>query len=78
MMALDGAPDSLFETIERNGFVMTGVNHQIEVELDGESYYVDVHHSRDYVRRTWGQYFEILDIIDAVAANQDLVVMRRR
>lgn len=38
----------------------------------------DILHSPSYILSHWGKYFEILDIIEAIAGNQDVVVMRRR
>jgi SAM-dependent methyltransferase len=38
--------------------------------------YRATYHSREYVRRVWGQYFEILDVVPAVNAFvQDFIVM---
>lgn len=38
----------------------------------------DVLHSPDYIVSHWGRYFDVLDIIEAMAGNQDVVVLRRR
>lgn len=38
----------------------------------------DVLHSPDYILSHWGRYFDVLDIIEAMAGNQDVVVLRRR
>jgi len=38
----------------------------------------DVLHSPDYIISHWGRYFDVLDIIEAMAGNQDVVVLRRR
>jgi 2-polyprenyl-3-methyl-5-hydroxy-6-metoxy-1,4-benzoquinol methylase len=71
-------PASVFRDVEKNGFVITGKNSQLDKVIDDRNYYVDVIHSRDYIHQHWGLFFEVLDIVDALAANQDLVVMRRR
>lgn len=42
------------------------------------NYCRDVLHSPDYIFTHWGQYFDVLDIIEAMAGNQDVVVLRRR
>jgi 2-polyprenyl-3-methyl-5-hydroxy-6-metoxy-1,4-benzoquinol methylase len=41
-------------------------------------YYRTTYHHRDYIRRVWSHYFDILDIMPAVIGNlQDLVVLRK-
>ena len=36
-------------------------------------------HSREYIDRTWGEHFEVLDVVQrAIAGFQDVVVARRR
>ncbi|GBG01558.1 hypothetical protein AZSI13_08850 [Azospira sp. I13] len=45
---------------------------------DAEMYPRDILHSPSYILSHWGKYFEVLDIIEAIAGNQDVVVMRRR
>ena len=35
-------------------------------------------HSRPYIVKHWGEYFEVLAIVDAIAGLQDFVVLRRR
>jgi SAM-dependent methyltransferase len=78
LMALNKTPSHTIRSVAEHGIAVTGANPQIEIDLDGEPYYVDVFHSREYIRDVWSEYFDILDILDAVAANQDLVVMQRR
>lgn len=41
-------------------------------------YNVDVFHHGDYVRREWGRFFEVKEIIPAGSLAQDLVVMQKR
>jgi SAM-dependent methyltransferase len=38
----------------------------------------DVLHAPDYILAHWGRYFDVLDIIEAMAGHQDVVVLRRR
>jgi SAM-dependent methyltransferase len=76
-MALYRAGPEYFAKIETEGFVNFAPNAQLDGVVQG-GYYRDVVQSRDYVFLQWGKYFEIVDIVDALAANQDLVVMRRR
>lgn len=49
-----------------------------ELATEAAMYPRDVLHSPNYILAHWGKYFEILDIIEAIAGNQDVVVMRRR
>lgn len=76
--AFNHVPESVGDMLRRTGFVVTGDNNQIDCTYGDSQYYVDVIHSQDYIRRVWGTVFEVVDIIDAVAANQDLVILRRR
>jgi hypothetical protein len=64
--------------VEHDGFVVKGVNPSINALLGERSYYLDVMLSRDYIHREWGREFEVVEFVDAMAANQDLVVMRAR
>ncbi|SIR93597.1 hypothetical protein SAMN05878276_1001 [Aquipseudomonas alcaligenes] len=34
--------------------------------------------SHDYVMTKWDEYFEVIDIVEAIAGGQDLVIMRKR
>jgi ubiquinone/menaquinone biosynthesis C-methylase UbiE len=43
---------------------------------DPESYYRLTSHARDYVRRVWGEHFEVLDVVPAAMVNQDYVILR--
>jgi len=67
---------SLLRQVEEEGFVVGGRNDQLDGVIRDSDYYLNVYQSRDYIRSEWGRYFTILDIVDAIAANQDLVVMR--
>ena len=62
--------------IEQEGFVVAGRNSELDEVVADPNYYLSVLHSRDYLYRTWGKYFTIIDIVNALAANQDLVVMK--
>ncbi len=52
-------------------------NPLYDAELGEPDYYKDVFHTREYVRREWGKYFDILAMLPCYVAHQDLVVMRR-
>jgi hypothetical protein len=53
-----------------------------DAALDGvindPEYYRAAIHSRRYIVDRWSKYFEVIAIVDAIAALQDFVVMRRR
>src|SRR5437773_7639311 len=66
----------LLREIEEKGFVVAGRNSEIDEIVTDPNYYPSVLQSRDYLFRNWGEYFTIIDIVNALAANQDLVVMK--
>ncbi|SDT93820.1 Methyltransferase domain-containing protein [Pseudomonas pohangensis] len=86
LLSIQGmAQSALYRTpIERclavrsEGILYVGNNSQLDQVIDAPDYYVDVIHSHDYVMTKWGNYFDVLEIVEAIAGNQDLVVMRRR
>ena len=57
---------------------MTSLNRQIRDFIDEPDYYVDVSHSDAYVRRVWGEYFEVVDTVPGMTATHDLAVLRKR
>ena len=72
------ALDTYLATVARDGFVVTSVNDQIRNFIDEPDYYVNVAHSDDYVRRVWGEYFDIVDTVPGITATHDLAVLRKR
>lgn len=71
--------DAAGQRIAHNhGVHVAGPNPQLAGMLPESDYYQDVRHTHDYVLNTWGAYFDILDIVPALACQQDAVVMRRR
>lgn len=77
-MALYRTPASQKLEAHRKGFHDIGGNVQLDAVIDDLTYYRDVLHSPDYILSHWGQYFDVLDIIEGIAGNQDVVVLRRR
>jgi SAM-dependent methyltransferase len=81
-LALNDLPQSyvqwLNDKIGTDGFVITAENQQIDEVVGDKSYYVDVFHSHEYIRKHWGRYFDIVDIIPTFLYTHDLVVMRKR
>jgi len=70
--------DAYLDAVARDGFVVTSVNRQIRDFIDEPGYYVDVSHSDAYVRRVWGEYFDVIDTIAGMTATHDLAVLRKR
>src|SRR6266850_1795777 len=69
-------PDpGLLRKVEEEGFLVTGPNSDLDDVMPGHTY-VSVLHSRDYLRANWERYFTITDIVDAIAANDDLIVLK--
>jgi ubiquinone/menaquinone biosynthesis C-methylase UbiE len=62
----------------RTAFVeKAGIAEMADPTLGGEFHtYRHTAHSRNYIRKEWGKYFEILDVIPAAMVNQDYVVLR--
>jgi SAM-dependent methyltransferase len=71
-----------FLALEKNGFYVYGRCSDLDEvmpEMKESEYYKNVFHSRRYIYEHWSRYFEIVDVMDAViAGHQDLVIMRRR
>ncbi len=44
----------------------------------GKAYNTNVIHSTEYLKTTWGRFFEILDFHVAGANYQDVIVLRKR
>jgi len=77
-MALYRAPTEYFSIIERQGLYEAGNNPQLDGMIGEADYYKNVYHSRDYIYSEWGHFFDVIDIVDAMASNQDLIVLYRR
>jgi SAM-dependent methyltransferase len=66
------------DRVAREGFVVSGLNTQLDGHAEHGGEYVNVYHSADYVRRTWGRYFDVAHILPGYILHHDLVVLRRR
>ncbi|MGC2412254.1 MAG: class I SAM-dependent methyltransferase [Stellaceae bacterium] len=76
--AMQRLPADFRRRILKDHFVVKGENRDVSAVISDQEYYRDVYHSRDYIFAKWSTYFEVIDIIDALAASQDTVVLRRR
>ncbi len=77
-MSLYRAPPEMALAAHEKGILDNGANAQLTDVLADQTYYRDVMHSRDYILTHWAKWFDVLDIIEGMAGNQDLVLLRRR
>jgi SAM-dependent methyltransferase len=75
LYAAAGAADDAKAELKQNGFY-----YQKSTGTAGlPDFYQTAYHSEDYIRRRWGEFFEILAIIPKGAANhQDMVMCRSK
>lgn len=76
--AFMGLSTTAFMEKERLGFIDARRDASLDGHVDDPAYYRTVWHSRAYVREQWGKYFDVLAIVDGIAALQDFVVLQRR
>ena len=77
-LALNLAPPSLPLAIHRAGFYEKGPNPQLDGMISDPDYYRDVLYSHDYIFAQWQSLFDVLDIVEGIAGNQDIVILHRR
>ena len=65
------------DDVRRAGIVVSGVNTQLDGHAEHAGEYVNVYHSADYVRRTWGRYFDVEHVLPGYILHHDLVVLRK-
>ena len=75
-LALARAPGSIIRAIEQKGFLISDRNPDLDEVLPNQSFYVSGLHSRAYVRAMLEQYFSVVDVVDAIIANDDLFVLK--
>lgn len=66
------------QDVQRAGILVSGTNTQLDGHAEHAGEYVNVYHSAEYVRRTWGQFFDVLHILPGYILHHDLVVLRKR
>ena len=76
--AYNGLPHQLFRMIEEKGFVDLAHDPSLDTVINDSDYYRSALHSRRYIVKEWSRYFQVVSIVDAIAAPQDFVVLRRR
>jgi len=77
-LAFYNSPGTFLLDAYRQGFMFYGQNGQLDTVLDDKTYYKNVIQSHDYVFARWSEYFDVVEIVEGMAGNQDLVVMLRR
>jgi len=77
-MALYRRPAELRRETHTKGIVDGGANTQLGDVISDTAYYRNVMHSPDYIMTAWSAWFDVLDIVEGIAGNQDLVLLRRR
>ena len=65
------------DEVLRAGILVSGANTQLDGHADHAGEYVNVYHSADYVRRTWGRFFTVLHILPGYILHHDLVILRK-
>jgi SAM-dependent methyltransferase len=77
-MAFYKVPSQHVLDVNERGFLLSGQNDQLDAVIDDKAYYKNVTQSHDYVFEKWSEYFSVCEIVEGMAANQDLVVLMRR
>jgi len=68
-------PD-LMRRIEEERFLVTSRNSDLDDVMPHLTHYVSGIHSREYLKEILEKHFEVLDIVDAIVANDDLIVLK--
>jgi SAM-dependent methyltransferase len=69
---------ALMRRVVENGIMFSGENTQLDGAVDHDAQYVNVYHSKAYVRSHWKKWFDVVEIIPGYIFTHDLVVLRRR
>ncbi len=71
-------PPHLYRDLQTNGFIDLCRDAALDAVVTDKEYYRAAMHSRAYITQRWGEFFDVLAIVDAIAGLQDFVVLRRR
>ncbi len=71
-------PPHLYRQVQEHGYLNLSRDGALDAVIADKDYYRAAMHSRAYIAERWGQYFEVVAIVDAIAGLQDFVVLRRR
>ncbi len=78
LFAHNGFPAHLYRRVQEQGYLDLSRDGALDDVIGDPEYYRAAMHSRPYITDRWGQYFEVVAIVDAIAGLQDFVVLRRR
>lgn len=73
-----GISPALYRRTQAAGFLDAARDPALDGHIEDADYYRSTWHSRRYIAQTWSRYFDVLAIVDGIAALQDFVVLRRR
>jgi SAM-dependent methyltransferase len=73
-----GLPLELYRMVAQKGFVDLQHDPALDDVINDSTYYRSAFQSRRYIVDNWSQFFRVVSIVDAIAARQDFVVLRRR
>ncbi len=71
-------PPHLFRKLQVDGYIDLSRDPALDGVVADTEYYRAAMHSRAYIVRRWGEFFDVLAFADAIAGLQDFVVLRRR
>ncbi len=67
------------ERLRAKGFDASIQDGCLAGQIEDDTYYRATFHTHDYVREHWGQFFEVVEILEGfVCHQQDMVVLRKR
>jgi hypothetical protein len=69
---------ALYRRLQVVGFIDLSRDPALDAVIGDPEYYRAAMHARSYIVDRWGEYFEVVAIVDAIAALQDFVVLRRK
>lgn len=71
-------PPHLYRQVQEQGYLDLSRDGALDGVIADTEYYRAAMHSRAYIAERWAEYFEVVEIVDAIAGMQDFVVLRRR
>lgn len=76
--ACNRIPPALYRQVQEQGYLDLSRDGAPDDVAAGKAHYRAAMHSRPYIVQRWGEYFEVVAIVDAIAGMQDFVLLRRR
>jgi SAM-dependent methyltransferase len=76
MFAYGDFPPALYRELQTKGYIDNCRDGALDAVVEDLEYYRSAMHSRPYITKVWGEYFEVMAVVDAIAGVQDFVVMR--